>query len=119
MEILKITKGNYIEQEYRSYSGAITIRVIREGFNDVPEDVLTINGYQRTKNEIEGTFKVVLDSLNTYNKTPILPSELLKINEELVEMLEFANKALKAVSSFGATKPIIERIENAIQNYKQ
>lgn len=29
----------------------------------------------------------ICDALNTYNKTPILPSELLKINEELINFI--------------------------------
>lgn len=84
---LGITEGKYIEQDYRSYSGSVVIRVIRDGFDNTAEDVLTINGYQRTKNEIEGTLKVVLDSLQTTNKCGKLPSTLLQENEEMKSML--------------------------------
>ncbi len=42
--------------------------------------------------------------------------ELERQRDELLGTLQFALKAIKAVNSMGATKPIIERIEQAIKN---
>jgi glycerol-3-phosphate dehydrogenase len=46
-------------------------------------------------------------------------SELLQSNKELLEALEYSLSAIKAINSFGATKPIIARIEQLIQKHKR
>lgn len=45
----------------------------------------------------------------------IANAKLIATAPEMLEGLEYAIKAIKAISSFGATTPIIERLENIIK----
>lgn len=51
---------------------------------------------------------MVTNAMESYHK---------ESSKELVEALEQCIKALKVVNSFGATKPIIERAEKALENH--
>jgi len=42
-------------------------------------------------------------------------AKLISKAPEMLEMLKYSLEALKVVTSFGATKPVIERIENLIK----
>lgn len=70
--------------------------------------------HQESKEIAEENAKLVSDALITVNECGLLPSELLEHRNELLTNLKHATEALKAVSSFGATKPIIERFQELI-----
>jgi hypothetical protein len=46
-------------------------------------------------NEMESNAELIADTFNTYNETPILPSELLKQRNELLEALKEAKECLE------------------------
>ena len=73
----------------------------------------------------EETIKAAKDYSNKLPSPYIAKSAFLsgalhkqKEVDELVELLEYAKSALKAVSSMGATTAIIERIDNGIKKHQ-
>jgi len=80
----KGTIGEYFEQDYRSYSNSATIRVKYADAQNI-DDVLVVNGYQRTKKDVDETVKLVLDAFNIRQQ----------INCDLPEFFERYNKAME------------------------
>jgi len=126
METLKITKGeliiNPVETLYFDLgikSPLIKNGERKKGFNF--KTVARVHHYFSDDGisllECENNAKLYVDAHNSYNKNPILPSELLKINEELVgalsEMVKFAHFHGYTFSTE------INNAKELIQNYKQ
>jgi hypothetical protein len=60
---------------------------------------------------------LIADAGNAYNTAPILPSELLKQNKELLEALELTTKLLKSIHNlFPEDKKIINKSLKLLKN---
>jgi hypothetical protein len=76
MEKLNITKGKCkVKTNYKNPFSDDTI--YRIAGND---------GFSHSIKEMESNAELIADTFNTYNDTPILPSELLKQRNELLEV---------------------------------
>jgi len=99
MSEFKGTRGEYFEDNYVSYSGAKTIKVKYSDAQNIDE-VLTINGYQRTKKDIDETTKLVLDAFKVRQQINFELSELLEQRNEMLAMLERVFKDMHNESQF-------------------
>jgi len=83
-------KGYIIEENpYNTLKHKNTMYIFchSDGDNNSSGHDASIDGCKKQIDEILLESDLISDTISTYNKTPILPSELLKINEELVEAL--------------------------------
>jgi hypothetical protein len=87
MSEFKGTRGEYFEDNYVSYNGTKTIKVKYSDAQNIDE-VLTINGYQRTKKDVEETTKLVLDAFKVRQQINCELSELKEQRDEMLQMLE-------------------------------
>ncbi len=94
MERLNITKGNWEIQE----SMPENIRTKEKGLIATIFYGDSIFNKPLAKEEGFDNAKLIADAGTTYNIEPILPSELLKQRNELIECLENANNVLKMAS---------------------
>jgi len=108
MKRLGITEGEYFQQKIGTYSGSVAIRVKHADASNI-DDVLTINGYQRTNNEINASVKLALDAFNTANKCDMLPSELLEQRNELLEFVQMITITTQSESTFIRANELIKK----------
>jgi CRISPR/Cas system-associated protein Csx1 len=93
MKTLNITKGEW-KKHYFGENGNRQCRIHSD--NVTIAKVLQID-------EADANADLIADAANTYNTTPILPSELLKQRNEMLEALERAQKIIEHVINITPT----------------
>ena len=99
MENLNITQGYWgiAENHMDEFKNQYTIlslmthtvcEVTRHNYREVGKNKFKYEGELHIDKEAEANAKLIADAGTTYNTTPILPSELLKQRNELLEALE-------------------------------
>lgn len=92
MEKLNITKGEY----KNTYATQSTYACVEIG----EETVLAVQGihcYDDRDKETSDIALLCADALNTYNQKPVLPSELLRQRDFLVERLKETDRVLRSI----------------------
>jgi len=69
-----------------------------------------------TNEEMQANAELIVEAFEVRQQIPFTLTELKRQRDELLGELKIAVKALGAVSSMGATKPIIERWEQLIES---
>jgi hypothetical protein len=111
MKTLNITKGECkVKTNYKNPFSDDTI--YRIAGND---------GFSHSIKEMESNAELIADTLNTYNDTPILPSELLKQRNELLEALTaiIDNCSTNTSNTVEVSKLFIHQAKQAIKNANQ